>query len=118
MKELICIVCPNGCRLRVEEENNYRVTGNGCPRGAEYGKSELQHPVRVVTSTVRCEGGRYPCSPVKTNRPVPKEQIRAVMQAMESVTVPAPVRIGDVVIGNICGTGADLVATRNMEKEA
>ena len=56
MKELICIVCPNGCHLKVDEENGYNVTGNKCERGAEYGKAELLHPVRVVTSTVRIEG--------------------------------------------------------------
>ena len=50
MKELICIVCPKGCHLRVDEDNGYAVTGNGCPRGAEYGKIELTHPTRVVTS--------------------------------------------------------------------
>ncbi len=27
MKELICIVCPNGCHLKVDEENGYNVTG-------------------------------------------------------------------------------------------
>lgn len=117
MKELICIVCPKGCHLRVDEEKNYLVTGNSCPRGAEYGKAELLHPVRVVTSTVCCRGGSYPRCPVKTSCPVPKEQMRSVMEAMESVTVTAPVRIGEIVIKDICGTGADLIATRNMEKE-
>lgn len=117
MKELICIVCPNGCHLRVDEEKDFQVSGNNCPRGAEYGKSELQHPVRVVTSTVRCQGGAYPRCPVKTNRPVPKERIFAVMDAVENVILTAPVQVGDIVIKNICGTGADLVATRNMEKE-
>ena len=35
MRELICIVCPQGCRLRVEEKQDYRVTGNRCARGAD-----------------------------------------------------------------------------------
>ena len=117
MKELICIVCPNGCHLRVDEEKDYLVTGNSCPKGAEYGKTELLHPMRIVTSTVRCLGGTHPCCSVKTNRPVPKEMILAVMKALEGVTLTAPVRMGEIVIQNICGTGADLVATRNMEKE-
>ena len=34
MTDLICIVCPKGCHLKVDEENGYKVTGNGCPRGA------------------------------------------------------------------------------------
>ena len=65
MANIICIVCPKGCRLTVDE-NTLAVTGNGCPRGAEYGKNELTHPVRVVTSTVRVEGADICRCPVKT----------------------------------------------------
>ena len=53
MKNLICIVCPKGCHLCVDDENGYTVTGNSCPRGAEYGKTELIDPRRIITSTVR-----------------------------------------------------------------
>ena len=114
MKELICIVCPQGCHLKVDEENGCAVTGNSCPRGAQYGKMELTHPTRVVTSTVRCRGGLYPRCPVKTDKAIPKEKIFDVMQALEVVTLTAPVEVGQVVLENICGTGADLVTTRTM----
>ena len=114
MKELTCIVCPKGCRLHVDEEHGYAVTGNGCPRGAEYGKIELTHPTRVVTSTVRCVGGRYPRCPVKTDRAVPKEKIFQVMRALDGVELTAPVRTGQVVLKNVCGTGAGVVATRSL----
>ena len=116
MKELICIVCPQGCHLKVEE-NGLTVTGNSCPRGAEYGKMELTHPTRVVTSTVKCEGGLYPRCPVKTDRPVPKELMFRVMEALEGVTLAAPVAVGQIVVENICGAGANVVATRNMPPE-
>ena len=79
MKELICIVCPKGCHLKVDEENGYAVTGNGCPRGAEYGKAELVNPTRVVTSTVRCIGGGHPRCPVKTDRAIPRELLFEAM---------------------------------------
>ena len=114
MKELICIVCPNGCRLKVDEENGYAVTGNRCARGAEYGRVELLRPTRVVTSTVRCTGGTHPRCPVKTDRPIPKERIFDVMEALEGVSLAAPVSVGQVVIENVCGTGANIVATRGM----
>lgn len=117
MKELICIVCPKGCHLKVDEENGYTVTGNGCPRGAEYGRNELTNPTRVVTSTVRCEGSFLPRCPVKTHRPVPRGKIFEVMAALERVVLTAPVHVGDTVIENVCGTGANVVAARNMEKE-
>lgn len=117
MKELICIVCPKGCHLKVDEEKDYTVTGNSCPRGAEYGRNELLSPTRVVTSTVRCEGGAHPRCPVKTDRPVPKGTIFEVMAALEGITLTAPVHVGDAVIENVCGTGANVVAAREMKKE-
>lgn len=114
MKELICIVCPRGCHLKVDEENGFTVTGNACPRGVEYAKAELTNPTRVVTSTVRCEGGAYPRCPVKTAAPVPKGKIADVMRALDAVTLTAPVAVGQVVLENVCGTGVDVVATRNL----
>lgn len=114
MKELICIVCPKGCHLKVDEENNYAVTGNGCPRGAEYGKMELTHPTRVVTSTVRCTGGSYPRCPVKTDRAIPKELMFKVMGALDEVSLTAPVRVGQVVVEGVCGTEANIVAARDV----
>ena len=116
MKELICIVCPRGCRLRVEEDSGYAVTGNACPRGADYGKRELTHPTRVVTSTVRCAGGMYPRCPVKTSGPIPKERIFEAVALLDGVTLEAPVRLGQAAVKNVCGTGVDFVATRGMPR--
>ena len=112
MKELICIVCPNGCRLRVDEEN--RVTGNACPRGEEYGRNEVLHPVRVLTGTIRLHGAALPRCPVKTRGAIPKEKLAEAARALCRVDVEAPVRTGDVVLADLCGTGVDLVATRTI----
>jgi CxxC motif-containing protein len=114
MKELICIVCPKGCRLQVDEEKDYSVTGNSCPRGAEYGRIELTHPTRVVTSTVRCVGGTHPRCPVKTDRAVPKELVFRVMEELDGLTVTAPVQVGQVLQEHVCGTEANVVATRSV----
>ena len=114
MKELICIVCPKGCHLKVDENNGYAVTGNGCPRGAEYGKAELTNPTRVVTSTVRIQGAALPRCPVKTNGVIPKGMIFEIMKALDGVKLTAPVTVGDVVIENVCGTGVNVVAARTM----
>ena len=114
MKELICIVCPKGCHLKVDEDNGYAVTGNGCPRGAEYGKAELTNPTRVVTSTVRIEGAVLPRCPVKTNGAIPKGMIFDIMAELDKVTLTAPVTVGQVVIENVCGTGIDVVAARSL----
>ena len=117
MKNLICIVCPKGCHLQVDEDNGYAVTGNSCPRGAEYGKTELLHPTRVLTSTVRVEGGLHRRLPVKTTAPIPKELLFQAMEALNGVTLTAPVTVGQVVLHDLLGTGVDVVATREMKKE-
>lgn len=114
MKELICITCPRGCHLKVDEENDYKVTGNSCPRGAIYGKKELTHPTRVITSTVKVTGSEQERVSVKTASDVPKEMIFEIMKELNHVEAKAPVHRGDVIVSDICGTGVDLVATKDM----
>ena len=67
MKELICICCPQGCRLRVDEEADYAVSGHRCQRGEDYGREEMQNPTRVLTSSVRVEGSHIARCPGRTN---------------------------------------------------
>jgi CxxC motif-containing protein len=114
MKELICIICPKGCRLQVDEQNDLRVEGNACARGAEYGKAEIKNPTRTVTSTVRVAEGRSRRCPVKTDRPVPKAMIADALRQLYGIEVRPPVHIGQVIVKNICGTQANFVSTRNL----
>lgn len=97
-RELICILCPRGCSLTAEmAENAVTVTGNACPNGAKYAESELLHPVRTVTATVRVANRKDTMVSVKTVAPVAKDRMMAVMQALRKVTVNAPLAIGDVI---------------------
>ena len=116
--DMICIRCPMGCALHVEVENGQvvSVTGNTCARGADYARTEAVAPVRTVTSTARAEGGVRPVVAVKTVPDVPREKIFQVMEAVRALTVTAPVRIGDVLLPRVAGTGSDLVATADLEK--
>lgn len=108
-RTLTCIECPRGCTLRVYEENGEaKVDGNFCRRGAEYGKNETVRPMRVVTGTVRT--GRA-VTAVKTDRPVAKAKIFEVMDAIHAVRVDRSLAIGDVVIADVDGEGANVVAT-------
>lgn len=113
MKELICITCPKGCHLTVDEQT-LSVTGNACPRGAEYARKELTNPTRVLTTTVRLEGGALARLPVKSSSDLPKPMLRQVVLALRDYTAHSPVRRGDVLIHDILGTGADIVATRSL----
>lgn len=114
MKELVCIVCPRGCRLKVDEENGFQVTGNSCPRGAEYGKNEVSRPTRVITSTVKISGALYARCPVKTDKPVAKSKMLDIMKKLNGVELSSPVHIGDVVIADVDGEGANFVVTKNL----
>lgn len=115
MKEIICICCPKGCRLMVDEHNDYAVTGNNCVRGEEYGRKECIAPVRVVTSTVKVLQGELSRCPVKTKQPIPKGEILTIMDIINQIKITAPIHVGDVVVENIGQTGADLVATRTIQ---
>ncbi|MDR1096047.1 MAG: DUF1667 domain-containing protein, partial [Spirochaetaceae bacterium] len=112
--ELICIVCPKGCHLQVDEKNGYAVTGNGCDRGAEYGEQEITNPTRVITSTVCAAGGAISRMPVKTDKNIPKPKIFEAMKLLDALEVKAPFKTGEIVVSNICGTGANFIATRNV----
>lgn len=112
--KMICISCPRGCEMEVvQEADKVIVSGNGCPRGEDYGKNELINPTRMVTGLVKIAGMRKPL-PVKTARAVPKGAIDAVLFSMHQTTVQLPVKIGDVIIQGVAGTGVDIVATANM----
>ena len=113
--KMICINCPRGCELDVEKtaDGTVAVASNACPRGEEYGRSELVNPTRMVTGLVRVAGMRKPL-PVKTKTAIPKGRIDAALFALHQTTVQLPVKIGDVVIPNVAETGVDVVATANM----
>lgn len=116
MKELICITCPKGCHLKIDEDNDYAVTGNACPRGAEYGKNELKNPKRVITSTVKTNSAEYCRCPVKTNGAIPKDKMFEIMEMLDDVELKTPIHTGDIVIKNLFDTGVDIVACKEILK--
>lgn len=119
-RELTCIGCPLGCTLRVELNDAgevVSVSGNTCKRGEEYGRREVTAPVRMVTSTVRVTGGKAAVVPVRTATDIPKGKIFDCMDEIRSAVVAAPVKIGDVVIENVAGTGVSIVASKAVERE-
>jgi CxxC motif-containing protein len=100
--------------MKVDEQNDYAVTGNHCPRGEDYGKTELKNPTRSISSTVAVEGALHRRCPVKTSGPIPKGMILDAMKTLDGVSLTAPVELGQIVVRDVCGTGVDFVCTRGM----
>jgi CxxC motif-containing protein len=115
-REMVCIKCPIGCRLRAERaaDGSVKVTGNTCARGVTYATEEMTNPVRTVTSSVPVTGGHMELLSVKTRTPVPKPSIPQILKELRAVKAAAPVKVGDVVLPNAAGTGVDIVATRSI----
>jgi len=104
-----------GCRLTVALENGKvtSVDGAGCGRGAAYARQECVCPTRQVTTLARVRGRREPLS-VKTAQPIPKALVFACVEEIHRARVAPPVKISDVVVKNVCGTGVDVVATMDV----
>jgi CxxC motif-containing protein len=107
-----------GCQISVDMEDGkvLKITGNTCKRGEIYAAKEVVSPTRVVTTTVKVDGGDLPVVSVKTEKDIPKGKIFDVMAAVEEVHVKAPVAIGDVILPDVAGTGVNIVATKNIAK--
>lgn len=118
-KKYVCIICPNSCVIDVEYSGKdiTKISGQTCKKGEEYARKELTAPERSLASSVPVHGGIIPLVSVKTSRAIPKELIRDAMARISEARVNAPVKIGDVVIKNILGTGADIVATKNVSRK-
>ncbi len=117
-KELVCVICPNSCRLTVwkDEEGEIHVTGNQCARGLDYGKKEYSHPERMLITTMHIEGAKLPVIPVRSRSTLPKEHLLPAVKIVNDVVCQAPVKMGDVLISNILGTGIDVIASRDMDE--
>ena len=115
-KVITCINCPVGCRLKVtlaEDGSFLSVSGNTCARGAMYAEQECTAPKRMVTAVIAAAGSDVPLS-VRTSEPVPKEMVFGIMKILSEMKISSPVTIGDVLISDILGTGADIIATRSI----
>ena len=115
IRELTCIVCPKGCLLKVELEGKtvLSVSGHECKRGEVYANAECTAPMRTLTTTAAVAGGGV--VPVKTDRTIPKELMFDCMAEINKIRVPADAKLGDVVIENVLGTGANVITTRNVQ---
>ena len=123
-REIVCIACPIGCRLEVRAAgraaaptgtgDEATVTGNRCPKGEVYGREELLAPKRTVTAVVRTDSADFPCVPVRTDRPLPRERTRELLAELCRMKVRLPVAAGAALLPDWKATGVTVLVTRSL----
>ena len=116
-KDIVCTVCPRGCLVTVSgtDNNIESIEGYSCIRGKEFAASEFSNPVRILTTLVRIAGNENELLPVRSDKPIPKDMIFECMAEVKKASVKPPVKTGDVIINNICATGANIIATKDLD---
>ncbi len=119
-KELICIVCPNGCRLHgtLTETGELEVTGNRCVRGKTFAGRELTDPTRSITTTVKTAFADFPYLPVRTDGEVPRYAVDQVIEELRNILITEKMTCGDVILENAAGTGVKVIATADLDVTA
>lgn len=118
-KHFVCVVCPVGCEIDVVHDGSKIISmeGNKCEKSEEFVSQELIEPMRILTTTVRIQGSRWPVIPVRTDKAVPKRLFPRIMKRLGQINLQAPVNMQDLVVKDVLRTGADIIATRTMPRE-
>ncbi|MDF2674162.1 MAG: hypothetical protein K0R09_2430 [Clostridiales bacterium] len=115
MKNMTCIICPNGCLLEVDKQGEeIIVRGNMCKRGVEFGINEMTNPKRSISTTVKTSYKLIPRLPVRTDGEIPLDYIFRVMGEINDVKLDHLVHGGEIIIKDILGTGVNIISTSDM----
>jgi len=118
-KHFVCVVCPIGCEIDVVHDGSKIISmeGSKCEKSEEFVSQELIEPMRILTTTVRIQGARWPVIPVRTDKTVPKRLFPRIMRQLRRIKLQTPVNMLDVVVKDVLRTGANIVATRTMPRD-
>lgn len=118
-KNMVCILCPNGCEMMVEmnDVGDVKIIGAQCLRGRKYATDELLQPTRTLTTSVQVLHGRLPLVSVRTSAPIPKEQLQEAMAVLKKIKVTAPIICSQVLFENFLGLGVNVITTKDVRAE-
>jgi CxxC motif-containing protein len=113
---LTCVLCPVGCELEVARDaaGELEVQGNQCDKGVPFAVEEILRPKRNLATSVPVRGTAAKMVSVRLSGPVARDMIFPVLAEIAGLRPEAPVRRGQVLIGNVLGTGVDVIATRSV----
>ena len=78
------------------EQESGHISGNRCPRGEAFIRQEQAHPARVLTTTLRVEGGEAPLVSVRSHKSFGLDHQKEAVRQLKHISVKAPVQAGDV----------------------
>jgi len=126
-KYITCTICPVGCLLEIKKNagEGYDVKGNKCKKGITYAYNEIIEPVRTLTTSAYTYIKQNESKnvnknktidikeiAVRTNKPIPLAKLKKAAEEVRNFKIEREVSIGDVIIENLLGTGADVIVTR------
>ena len=117
MKKVVtCTVCPNGCEIEVNYTTREDAVLNGyaCKRGITYATDECFEPKRTFTASVKINGSDRRMLPVRTTGPIPKDLLMKAAEALETITLEAPVSCGQVIVENFLDTDVKLISAMTL----
>ena len=104
-----------GCRLNITGTlDDLKISGNTCKKGLNYAHDEITNPTRMICTTVKIRGGIHKVIPVRTDRAIPDKYKLEVVKAVNKIELTSPVKMGDIIISDLFGTGVNIVAERDM----
>jgi len=115
-KQIICIMCPLGCRMEAHTEGKevIELEGNRCKKGIEYAGQEFFSPERILATTVKTDNPQLPLLPVRSDKSLPRERLEESMDVIAQHTVSGPIRMGKIIVRNILNTGVNIIASKSM----
>lgn len=108
-RHFVCLVCPNCCEL---ETDGVEVEGARCERGEDFARQEALEPLRVLTTTLRCErDGKTVMVPVKTASAVPLGRVLDIMKAVKKLRLSRIPGLGERIRPDDSPVPVELVVT-------
>lgn len=119
-KKIRCILCPEGCPMQAEYEAGSKkiisLKGYNCKKGVKFAESEITNPLRTLTTTISIDSGVFQRLPVRSNTPAPKEKIASMVKAAKQIRAKVPVKMGEVIVADILGTGVDIISSATVDE--
>jgi CxxC motif-containing protein len=113
---IVCFLCPNSCRLAVTKNSlDIKVENNLCPRGVDFAIKEITDPERILTSTIKVVNGELSLVSVRSDRMVKKEELRGIIQYLDTQKIKAPVISGQIILSKIGKNKVNIIATRTIK---